>query len=194
MRKLEKLFNVKQLTTSGYRPQTKGSLERSHIALTDYIKQYASDYDDWDRLLPFAMFAYNTSVHEATNFTPYNLVFGRIARTPSSFLQGEELETCSSYLCDLIVRLSEIQKIAARNLVRAKQRAKEFYDKKFPPLKGKIGDQVYAIKEVREGKFDSRREGPFTIVGFTENNNLILEEKFGERCMRHADKLLIFHR
>ena len=103
MRKLEGLFNVKQLTTSGYRPQTNGSLERSHIVLTDYIKHYASDYDDWDRLLPFAMFAYNTSVHEATNFTPYELVFGRIARTPSSFPQGEELETYGSYLRDLIV-------------------------------------------------------------------------------------------
>ena len=56
MRKLEGLFNVKQLTTSGYRPQTNGSLERSHIVLTDYIKHCANDYDDWGRLLPFAMF------------------------------------------------------------------------------------------------------------------------------------------
>ena len=31
MRKIEKIFGVKQLTTSGYRPQTNGSLERSHI-------------------------------------------------------------------------------------------------------------------------------------------------------------------
>ena len=78
-------------------------------------------------------------------------------------------------------------------MVKAKQRSKEFYDRKSRPLKGKIGDQVYAIKEDREGKFDSRREGPFTIVGFTENNNVILEDEFGERCMRHADKLLIFY-
>ena len=71
MKKLEGIFKVKQLTTSGYRPQTNGSLERSHIVPTDYIKHYATDYDDWDRLLWFAMFAYNTLVHEATNFTPY---------------------------------------------------------------------------------------------------------------------------
>ena len=128
MRKLEKMFNVKQLTTSGYRPQTKGSLERRHIVLTDYVKHYANDYDDWDRLFPFAMFAYNTSVHEATNFTPYELVFGRIARTPSSFPEGEELETYGSYLRDLIVRLLETRKIAARNLIKAKVCSKEVYD------------------------------------------------------------------
>ena len=88
MKHIERLFNVKQLTTSEYRPQTNESLERSHIVLTDYIKHYADDYDDWDRLLLFAMFAYNTSVHEYTNLTPYELVFGRVAKTPSSFPRG----------------------------------------------------------------------------------------------------------
>ena len=78
MRKWEGLLNVKQLTTSGCRPQTNGSLERSHIVLTDYIKHYASNYDDWDRLLPFAIFAYNTSVHEATNYTSYNYNYNYI--------------------------------------------------------------------------------------------------------------------
>ena len=138
------------------------------------------------------MFAYNTSVHQATNFTPYELIFGRIARVPSSFPQGDELETYGTYLRDLVVRLSEIQRIAARNIVKAKVRSKEAYDRKSRPLKGKVGDQVYAIKEVREGKFDSRREGPFTIVGFTENNNVILENEDGERLVKHADKLLVF--
>ncbi|XP_051155718.1 uncharacterized protein LOC127278183 [Leptopilina boulardi] len=48
MRKLERIFGTKQITTSGYRPQTNGALERSHIELTDYIKHYANDFDDWD--------------------------------------------------------------------------------------------------------------------------------------------------
>ena len=170
MRRLEILFKVRHLTTAGYRPQTNGSLERSHIVLNNYIKHYANDNDAWGRLLPFAMFAYNTSVHEASNFTPYELVFGRIARLPNSFPQGDELETYGTYLRDLVVRLSEIQRIAACNMVKAKVRSKEAYDRKSRPLKGKVSDPVYAMKEVREGKFDSRAEDPFTIVGFTENN------------------------
>ena len=120
-------------------------------------------------------------------------MFGRLARTPSSFPQGEELVTYGSYLRELIVRLSETRKIAALNLIKAKVRSKEVNDRKSRPLNGKIGDQVYAIKEVRDWKFDNRREGPFTIVGLTENNNVLLEDEFGERCMKHADKLLIFH-
>ena len=47
MRKLGKIFGVKQLSVSGYRPQTNGSLKRSYIVLTDYIKHYADCSDDW---------------------------------------------------------------------------------------------------------------------------------------------------
>ena len=68
----------------------------------DYIRAYAETYDDWGQLLPFAMFAYNTSVHEATKFTPFEVVFGKIARTPSSFLDPEKLETYGTYLQELI--------------------------------------------------------------------------------------------
>ena len=102
---------MKPSSTPEYRPQTYGSLEKGYIVLTDYIKHYADHYDDWDRLFPFTMFAQKTSVHEATNFTPCELVFGRVARTSSSFPQDTDPETHGSYLRDLTVRISGIQKL-----------------------------------------------------------------------------------
>ena len=45
LRKLSKNFGVKQITTSGYRPQSNGSLERSHAVLMDCIRPYAEIYD-----------------------------------------------------------------------------------------------------------------------------------------------------
>ena len=83
----------------------------------DYIRTYAETHDDWDQLLPFAMFAYNTSIHEATKFTPFQIVFGKTARTPSSFPDPEKLETYGTYLQELILRLSEIKLIAAKNFL-----------------------------------------------------------------------------
>ena len=154
---------------------------------------YANNYDDWDKLLPFGMFAYNTSVHEATNFTPYELVFGRVARIPSSFPQDEETETYGIYLRDLIVRINDIQKLAAKSLIKAKLRSKEAYDKKARPLHAKLGDQVYVVKNTRKGKFDSRAHGPYPIAGLTAKGNATLETENGERFSKHVDKLLVTH-
>ena len=45
-RKLSKKFGVKQINTSGYRPQSNGSLARSHAVLMDYIRAYTETYGD----------------------------------------------------------------------------------------------------------------------------------------------------
>ena len=67
------------------------------------------------------MLPYNTSVHEATNFTPFEIVFGKIARTPSSFPGPEKLETYRTYLQELILRLSEIKLIATKKFDHRKR-------------------------------------------------------------------------
>ena len=103
LRKLSKISGVKQITASGYKPQSNKSLKRSHAVLMDYIRAYAETYDDWDQLVPFAMFAYNASVREATKFTPFEVVFRKIARTPSSFSDPEKLEARGIYLQELIL-------------------------------------------------------------------------------------------
>ena len=85
----------------------------------DDVRAYTENYDDWDQLLPSTMFAYNTSVHSATKFTPFELAFGKIDRTPSSFPSYEKLETYGSYLQESICRLTEIKNMGADNLIKA---------------------------------------------------------------------------
>ena len=183
---MTKVFKINHVTTSGYRPQTNGALERSHIVLTEYIKHYLNDFDDWDKIVPFAMFSYNTSVHEAINFTPHELVFGATARCPSAFSTDESLLTYNGYLRDLLTRLTEMQTLAAQNLILAKHKSKLYYDEKARPFQGKIGDMARVLVEVRKGKFGSRYHGPYKIVGILEKNNIILQKESGERFVKHV--------
>lgn len=127
-RELARIFKISLLTTSGYRPQTNGSLERSHMVLTEYLKNNIEYYENWDKMVPFAMFSYNTSVHESKNFPPYEMVFGRTERSPSPFPDTKSLETYSDYVVELVTRLNEIQKLGARNLNLSKAREKRYYD------------------------------------------------------------------
>ena len=92
------------------------------------------------------MFAYNTSVHEATKFTPFEIVFRKTARTPSSFPDHEKLEIYGTHLQELILKLSGIKLIPASNLITAKEHSKENYDRKVKAFLGNVGDQFNVKK------------------------------------------------
>ena len=47
------------------------------------LAAYVADYPhDWDNWVSLAVYAYNTSSHSSTGFSPYEMVFGRMPRTP----------------------------------------------------------------------------------------------------------------
>ncbi|KAJ9520936.1 hypothetical protein QJQ45_014130 [Haematococcus lacustris] len=55
-------------------PQTDGQTERANRTLEDMLRNFVSPHhDDWDTHLTAAEFAYNSSVHAATGFTPFHL-------------------------------------------------------------------------------------------------------------------------
>ena len=120
---------MKQVTTSGYHPQSNGSLERSHITLIEYVRHYIEKFEDWDKIIPFAIFSYNTSIHESTNCTPFELIFGKPARTPSS-IPDDQVETYTSYMSELITRLNDIRSFATKSLLESKRRSKDYYDRR----------------------------------------------------------------
>ena len=66
LEELSKFFGFKLVTITAYHPQSYESLERSHALLDDFIRNHANDKSDCDRVIPFAMQEYNTSVHSAT--------------------------------------------------------------------------------------------------------------------------------
>ncbi|KAF2881794.1 hypothetical protein ILUMI_24389 [Ignelater luminosus] len=72
-----KLLKIHKTNSTAYHPETQGSLERAHAVLKEYLRHYVqNDQSTWDKFLPTAVFAYNSNVHSATNYTPYELLFG----------------------------------------------------------------------------------------------------------------------
>ena len=186
---LMRMFKIHHLTTSGYRPQTNGSLERSHAPLMDFIRAYSEKFDDWDSLAPFATFTYNTSVHASTNFTPFELVYGRVARFPMKIPKAEQLRTYNLYLQDLATRLTEMKIAAGERQILVKSRAKERYDKQAKPLNATVGDYVWVLNEPRRAKSDSFYNKPLRIKEIVGRNNVILELPNGKEVRKHMDKL-----
>jgi len=67
-----KKLGIKRKMSTAYHPQSDGQTERVNQVLGGYLPIFVNyDQDDWYHLLPLAEFAYNSSVTNAHNMTPF---------------------------------------------------------------------------------------------------------------------------
>lgn len=65
-----------------YHPQTNELTERLNKTLPDMISMYVNvEHKNWDDILPYVMFAYNTARKKTTRKTPFSLFYGREVTT-----------------------------------------------------------------------------------------------------------------
>ena len=100
--------------------------------------------EEWDVVLSEVMFAYNTSVHTTTGFTPYFLTFGVEARVPSEILVGlPEMErTPAAYAFQRYQKLGVAYEAAREATYTATKRAKDYYDMGANQKQFRVGDNV----------------------------------------------------
>ena len=109
------------------------------------------------------MFSYNTSVHESTKFTPYELIYGKKARQPSSMVPNDSLNTYPDFVHNLMNKLINIREIGRNNLENSKLRQKHYYDRKISPVQYHRGEEVMLLKPKRN-KFSNEYDGPYVIM------------------------------
>jgi len=77
-----KLLNISKINTTSYHPQTDGLVERFNKTLIDMLSKLVDENNDWDELIPYALYVYRTAVHASTKYTPFKLMFGCDAKSP----------------------------------------------------------------------------------------------------------------
>ena len=83
IRAICQLLQIDKSRTTPYHPQSNGQIERFNCTLTDMLAASSKDHPfAWEQHLSKVCFAYNTSVHASTGFTPFALMFGREAKLP----------------------------------------------------------------------------------------------------------------
>ena len=90
-----KLLGIRKIHSSGYRPQTSGSVKNWHHTLHAMMAKMVSSHQrDWSDCLGYVTFCYNASVHSSTGYSPFFLTTGREAVWNADFLlpegQGED--------------------------------------------------------------------------------------------------------
>lgn len=176
MTEICKILKINKLSSTAYRHQTLGSLENTHKHLSAFLRmQIHNQQQQWSSWLPFWCFSYNTTIHSETNYTPYELVFGKHCNLPSNLTTTiDPLYNYYDYPLELKYRLQKSQFEAKTNLCKSKELRKIRYDSYVNPIKYKPGDLVLIKKETGT-KFDPLYVGPYTVIGENEPNVVIID-------------------
>jgi hypothetical protein len=181
-----KILHVKQIQSTSYHHESIGSLENTHkhaaAFLRAQIAKYGGSWASW-------CFAFNTTEHTQTGYTPHELVFGKVCEKPTSIFKKkqEPLYNPDDYRLELIYQLNKAWEEAHENLIRSKIKRIANYDISSKPKEFLVGDKVLLKKENRKGKLDEIYIGPFEILE-VENPNVKIKIK-NRRQLVHKNRL-----
>ena len=154
------------LYTTAYHPQTNGQIERFNATMDGKIASLCNERrTDWDEVLQFVTFNYNTSIHATTKITPFEMMHGRQATLP--FDQQQALITLTQDVehgKKLQNYLEKLVDEARKNIQQAQQQYKSRYDQHRQELSLKINDLILIKTRNMRSKFDVRYEGPFQVT------------------------------
>eukprot|EP00795_Rhopilema_esculentum_P006818 gene6818-12410_t len=164
------MIGVKSIRTSPYHPETDGLCERFNGTLKNMLRKAATnDYPNWDKMLPYLLFAYREVPGESTGFSPFELLYGRQVRGPLDILKetwesNEKVpEDVVSYVLKMRENLSKMMKIVQENLSTAQRKQKTWYDKKSRVRIFKEGDEVFVLLPTSTNKLQAQWQGPYKV-------------------------------
>ena len=140
-------------------------MEKFNKTLKAMLKKAASeDGQDWDRPLPYLLFAYREIPQASTGFSPLELLYVHNVRVPLDILKEsleadkKSTESVVSYVLTIQERLGQIRDMVHNNLQNAQaNHQKEWYDRH---ARNRPGDQVLVLLRTSTNKLLADGEDP----------------------------------
>lgn len=170
VRDILQLSGTTHRTATAYHPQTNGLTERLNKTIADMLSMYvATDHKNWDELLPYVTFAYNTALQETTGFPPFRLVYGRDVVTMLDVMLLPTSSDTTAPDTDAFVQRAE----AARHLARQRILSRQSQDARRYNIRHRVvtykpGDLVWIWTPIRlrgrSEKLLRRYFGPYIVL------------------------------
>ena len=154
---LHRLTGIRPSNTTPYHPAGDGQVERLNRTVVNMLKALPDKAKkDWKSYLPKLAFAYNSTVHKSTGYSPFYLLFGRQSTLPIDLAfqemevgQGVDHKTHKQFVEEWHRAMEDAKRLAKSNIDKTAAYNKKAYDKKAKAVELVEGDKVL-IKNVRE--------------------------------------------
>uniref|UniRef100_A0A2N9FI93 Integrase catalytic domain-containing protein n=1 Tax=Fagus sylvatica TaxID=28930 RepID=A0A2N9FI93_FAGSY len=174
-------YRIKHRRSTPYYPQGNGQAEATNRMLLRILSKMVFDYGKgWSSHLADTLWAYRGSTKTATGFTPFSLVYGTDAISPTELLvpsprilHGMDLEAdadiCAEARVADLESLEEARELAQVRSLRYHQKLADAYEKTLQTRIFAKGQMVLrTVDHVRRGlpspsKFAPNWEGPYLI-------------------------------
>ena len=156
---------------------------------------------DWDKLLPYVLFAYREVPQASTGFSPFELIYGHNVRGPIAVLKeawefAESQDTSViAHIIQIREQLQEMMGVVQQNMVKAQADQKRWYDRNARSCKFEPGDQVLVLLPTSTSKLLAQWQGPYEVVKpIGEVDYLInMHDRRNKRRVFHVNMLKQFH-
>ena len=201
-------LGVQSTQTTSYHPKSNSQVEIVNKTANRYLRSATeSGIDDLESYLAPLQFHYNLSVHRATKFSPFELVYARKARWPYWDPEGQhEMFLGEMTVDELMKRAQEVRDLAYRNNMDFRQSYTFNYNKDLQRKKFEKGDLVLLHAPLMtkrdlglvNAKLNSPWIGPLRVEKvFEDTQNVLLafppKGKRAKKTTRvHVDRIKVY--
>jgi hypothetical protein len=172
------LMHVKQSMSTAYYHDLNGAVESLNKTMEVMLRHLFDEFPDhdFDELLPMAQWAYNSSVHSATNMTPHFAVFGQEPRhfmdLGALVVDEQSVDVVAPGALAFAKHQDAVLQLARDALVKAQQAMELFENRARKDVGFEVGQAVFlSTANLGSSHFDRAAEklrprfvGPFTVV------------------------------
>lgn len=187
---LNDYLNIKHVHSTPYHPQTLGGVERNHKVLNEYLRNFIDTNTEWDQLIQYFAFMYNTTPHSVLKYSPFELVFGKKANFPfDKVLKSKDpVYNFDNFYYVLKNNLQTLLSKSQIILENEKCKRTSKINSNLKPLNFKLNDLVL-LKLHNRKKLDPLFTGPFKILEINEPNVKLLDIAKGTTQTVHMSQI-----